>query len=160
MSDDINTAASVAEFLVARANAKAGLSLDPDEVTFAPPALLDATVVDFSDPAKRNSSVQLTRPADGNGPAVDVTVVYNRLSMAKLFNLRSTEFPYPGDGVMLSSMLNQINARLGTRLVAEDIIDAIVVEGPMSLEADPDSLYVFGEIEISFGESSGGEPEG
>lgn len=145
---DINTQ-DIRDYLVGLVNEKEDLTLDVDTLTFGEPVLVDATVLDFSRPGVRNSSVKLTRPAAAGQLEVDLTVKYNRLSLEQMFRLRSPDFA-DTIGTHLTNYLDAINERTGGRLRAEDIVEVEIRDQvAVTLAARPDSLYAFGSVVIN-----------
>lgn len=152
MSDTISSK-GIRAYLIGLVNAKEGLVLNADEMTFEAPVLVDPTILDFNDPDRRNTMVQITRAATTDTPSVDITVRYNRLSMERLFALRSREFTVAA-GTRLSDYLPVINGRINGDLSVQDIEDVDLVSSDQSvsvmLRAAENSLYTFGEVELMF----------
>lgn len=150
MSDPIFEAGGIRPHLVLVANALTGLSLSESQVSFEDLLMVDEDIVDF-DTSERNSEVTLLRAASGNEPEVVVKLHYNRLYLPKLFELRSRDFRAE-EYTELSQLLPEINARLATWLEPEDIQPVSFDPSQASvvtLAARPDSLYIFGEIDIN-----------
>lgn len=145
---DINSQ-DIREYLVGLVNAKEALELDVENLTFGTPVLVDATVLDFSTPGVRNTEVKLTSEAAEGQLEVDLTVKYNRLSVARMFQLRSLNFS-ESIGSHLTDYLDAINARTGGRLSVEDIVE-VELQGPgeVALQARPESLYAFGSVVLN-----------
>lgn len=150
MSDPIFEAGGIRPYLVEVANGLGGLTMAPQDVLFGTPVLLDPEIVDFDNP-ERNSQVTLTRPAFEENAEVVVVLNYNRLFLPKLFELRSTEFAVSTE-TSLTELLTAINARLATRLEAEDILEVSFdpsEPNTLTLQASTNSLYIFGEQQIT-----------
>lgn len=146
---DPNT--DVKSVLLQEANTKHKLTMQLADVTFDPPALLDATVLDFSHPTKRNSRTVIRAGADG-GPKVAVTIDYNRLGLTKAFNMRSPVFPDDGQ-TSAHGLLAALSARLGTPVTADDLVDHPIDRNasPPSilLEAKPLSMKFLGTMTVT-----------
>ena len=156
MSDSISSKGMRA-YLVDLINAKAGLTLDPETVTVDVPELVNPDVQDFSDPVLRNSRVSVSQAATSETPKVDITVTYNRLNLERMFRLRSTTFPLL-DTDRLSDYVDLINERTDGALQVEDILDVTLEGGDATvlLEADPESLYVYGSVNLTL--TAGDQP--
>ncbi len=155
MSDPIFEAGGIRPYLVEIANDLTGLSLSEQDVSFDNLLLVDENIVTF-DTAERNSEVTLVRDAFETNPEVVVKLHYNRLYLPKLFELRSTLFGLE-EYTELAQLLPEINARLATWLEPEDI-EPVSLEpdqvNVVTLRARADSLYIFGEVELTINPSS------
>lgn len=146
--------ADIQRYLLNRLNAKAGFTLSLADVTFGNPILLDGTVLDFSNPALRNSEVAVSAASTPEHPAVNLTLRYNRLDLTKLFTNRSKTFS-ADLGSDLADFIDAISDRVGTVVSVEDF-DPQVVDGDLnrlSLVAASTSLRVIGAIDLIVGEA-------
>lgn len=151
MSDVIRDL-GIRAYLVDLVNQREGLELDPEAVEFSEPELIDDQIVDFSQGEARNTSVWISQPASKDSPAVEIELIYNRLRLDKMFQLRSTRFAHSGASSLVDH-LGAINERLNAGLTADDIMDVdLPGEGTFLLKANANSLYVFGEIPVEFGQ--------
>lgn len=145
-----NPNADVKSVLLQEINTKHQLNLQPSDVTFDPPSLLDATVLDFTDPIKRNSRV-LVHAGTAGGPTLDVTVDFNRLGLAKSFTNRSTEFPDTQQS-SAHALLSVLSERLGTDVTAEDIEDTVINRSGIpgvTLQAKTTSMKFIGSVAVT-----------
>ena len=159
----MSTSTDPREIVIEALNEKYGFALTTDLVLMGEPVLLDASVLDFSDPERRNSTVRVTRLEDEQGPAMDFTLHYNRLSLSKLFASRNTHFDNT-DATSVHALLPAISARIGTELTPEDVVDTqIDRSGPnvsVWVSAQPLSYKVIGEVELTLaGEDVGPDPD-
>ncbi|WJJ55102.1 hypothetical protein [Xanthomonas phage RTH11] len=142
---------SVLQTLLHEVNQLSGLSLQLQDVTFGTPQLIDASVIDLTHPQHRNSQVRVSAGTAGDGQ-VRVNANYNRLSLSTLFGLTDMTYPLLGAGV--GDYIAAFNTRLKTDLTVNDFLPVQLVEGAVVLQAHPDSLYVFGQVEITVGAAS------
>lgn len=145
----------IRQHLVQAVNIQESLSLDYQTVQFESPVLINGAVLDLSNPSQRNSYVVIRQSAVGSDPETIIRLSYNRLYFPKLFTNRSTIFTADPVRTQLRQYLPDLNQRLGTSLVADDIVDVAVDtdNGPtvVQLQGTPDtSLYVFGSIDLTF----------
>jgi hypothetical protein len=145
----------IRQHLVQIVNAQENLSLDYQIAQFDSPVLVDGAVLDLLNPSLRNSRVVISQDASGGRPQTIVRLHYNRLNIPKLFTNRSTIFTADPVRTQLRQYLPELNQRLGTSLVANDIVDAVVNTdngaAVVQLQGTPDtSLYVFGSISLTF----------
>lgn len=157
---DIILRDGIRSFLLQKLREEHGTVLSPDEVTFQEVTLLDPSVTDYSDPDKRNTSVRIKKEASGGDPEVSVLLRYNRVLMSKLFYLRETTLPYDASFTSLHQYLPAINARLGTALQPEDLVDEPLDGNPpqVTLRAPESSLYAFGSQTVTLVDSSTPQP--
>lgn len=157
---------SVQQHLLDLVNARLQTALTASQVDFTPVVMLDASVLDFTVPGKRNSKTQIATKA-GAEPSVDLEVTYNRLQLQKLFSLRSKQFEDAGE-TTTHQLLAKLSARAGITLTADDIIDEAISrtgDAPyaVTLKSQPTSYQIFGDLALTVGEGSTGpvdpEPE-
>jgi len=125
--------------------------LTEGQVKFGLPELIDPTVVDISDPTRRNSQVEITNADDE--PYEFATVLhFNRLSLAALFEGRDTTFA--GAVTHSHDLLPLLTSRLGLPVTADDIVghdidDSVGYPKNLLLVAAETSLLLFGQISIT-----------
>lgn len=151
----LTTSRAVKESLISKINDDNNLSIAFERATFDPPVMLDATVVDLLDPAKRNTSVRFVAGGE-SGARVEATLKYNRLSIPKLFQLYSKFIPENLEATTVHGLLEDISERLGFTLEAENFEDGPISgeEGARSftLIARADSYCFFGQQALMLGE--------
>ena len=158
---DIIARDGIRAFLLQVLQAEQGIALNANEVTFSEVTLLDASVLDYSDPDKRNTSVRIEKEASGDNPEVSVLLRYNRLSLTKLFNFRSTTLTLNPSFTSVHDYLPALNTRLRTALTAEDITNCPLTgtAETFTLSAPASSLYAFGSLSITLAGEEVPEPE-
>jgi len=146
-----NPNTSVKAILLQEVNTQYQLDLKLNDVTFSDPVLLNANVLDFSQPTVRNSRTVIVAGGTG-GPKMTVTVDFNRLGLSKAFNLRSKEFA-DTQQTTTHGLLTAISERLGTQITADDIEDTAIVHTgtstTVSLVAKATSFKVIGQVDIT-----------
>jgi len=144
---------TIREKLIETINTQNNLSLEFEQVAFDPPTILDDTVMDLTDPTKRNTTVHFYTV--GNGTKVDATVKYNRLSLVKMFQLYSKNIPDNPEATTLYELLPAISLRLGVTLDSEDFVDNLIVDGEstrtVTMTARAGSFVYFGEVILTLG---------
>ncbi|WJJ55105.1 hypothetical protein [Xanthomonas phage RTH11] len=147
---DIIIRDGIRSYLLQIVRERTGVAMDPTKAVFSDLTLVDPTAVDHTDPDKFNSQVRIVQGASGDDPEVSLLLQYYRLSLSKLFDLRSKDFTLNPSFTNYHDYLPAINARLGSALTAEDITAGTLTgaEQTFSLSAPASSLYAFGTVTI------------
>ncbi len=158
---DIIARDGIRAFLLQVLKAETGIDLKANEVVFQAPTLLDASVTTYDDPDKRNTSVRIEKEASGGNPEVSVLLRYNRLSLSKLFDFRSTTLTLNPSFTSVHQYLPALNTRLGTALTTEDVNNGVLTgaDETFALSAPESSLYAFGNLNITLVGEVVPEPE-
>ena len=147
---DIIIRDGIRSYLLQIVRERTGVAMDPTKAVFSDLTLVDPTAVDHTDPDKFNSQVRIVQGASGDDPEVSLLLQYYRLSLSKLFDLRSKDFTLNPSFTNYHDYLPAINARLGSALAVEDITAGTLTgaEQTFSLSAPASSLYAFGTVTI------------
>lgn len=141
-----NPLLDVLQAMLDNINEQKGLTLTKDDVEFSELTLVDPSITVLSGPS-RNSRLRL-RTIESD--QIDLTITYNRLSLPKLFDARSTVFEDTGQ-TSITQLLAAINTRTGANLVAGDVVANTIhpQTRTVTLTAITGSLGYFGTINLS-----------
>lgn len=146
----MNKLTDVKVTLIADANEKLPIVIDPTNAVFSTPTMIDPSVVTIDTPGERNSEVEVSL---SGGQAV-VTMRYNRLHLDILFANTDQPFPYSGNPDLVS-YLPQLNAVALCNIQPEDIqggqlVTTDNVNYSVDMVAVDSSLGYFGQTSLSF----------
>lgn len=145
-----STSRSAQDVLIEAVNTKSNLALTFEQVSFDLPVMVDPTVVDLTDPAKRNSSVRFT--TNDTEQRVVANIQYNRLSLPKLFEIYPTQLPQDDAAVSAYDVLPAIGLQLNLELDPADFQDTAIVAGSprtVQLKAADGSYVYFGQVDLT-----------
>lgn len=140
--------------LVNEANQQFGMALNVSDVTFGQPELLDDTILDFSNPAARNSSVLMIAGGDQSDGRVEIATHYNRLQLQKITQFFSTSFASNGEQT-IHDLLPRLSARFGYSFEPVDFLPNVFVnvgeagDKEALFQAQDASLGFFGQVNIT-----------
>lgn len=149
MSDTLSQSAR--QMMLDRVNAEFGYSFTLDDLEFGTPLLVDPTVLDLSDPVRRNTNIQVKARASTNVP-FETTVRYNRLHLTRLTQHLPVELADEGQATSLD-LLSTLNGQMGIVLGPDDIDPLSVTDmgdgtRTVTFRASSTSLTVLGEVEF------------
>lgn len=144
-----NSSASALDLIVDFVNLAKGLNLSRADLSYGQPVLIDPTVRTLVHPTRRNTRVEVSFAGNLSHPRFEITAFYNRLYLPRLF-LQVSKHVELADETSVHELLPKISAATQFNFLPEDVIDGeINPDGTFVLEAHPDSMGVFGEVEMT-----------